>query len=94
MARRTMWISFFSLCVLFTCLGCASVSRVMDNYKACQGDRVCLEEMSKVKETSYVVAKASASGVPLPSVPEVIAVVVSNVLSFGYGVFHGGKKKG
>ena len=47
----------------------------------------------KVKESSYVVAKTASSNIPLPSVPEVIAVVVSNIVSFGYGVFHG-KKKG
>lgn len=93
MARRQMWCSFFALCLLFTCLGCAAVSRSIENYKACEGDSVCLAEMEKVKESSYVVAKTASSNIPLPSVAEIIAVVVSNALSFGYGVFHG-KKKG
>lgn len=94
MARRQMWCSFFAFCLLFICLGCAAVSRSIDNYKACQGDSVCLAEMNKVKESSYVVAKASSSNFPLPSVAEIIAVIVSNGLSFGYGVFHGKKKGG
>lgn len=93
MARRQMWCAFFSVCLLFTCLGCAAVSRSIDNYKACQGDQECLDQMTKVKESSYVVAKTASSNIPLPSVAEIIAVVVSNALSFGYGVFHG-KKKG
>jgi SNF family Na+-dependent transporter len=93
MTRRTMWISFFAVCFFFTCLGCAAVTRSISNYKACVGDQECMAEMSKVKESSYVVAKAASSNIPLPSVAEIIAVVVSNALSFGYGVFHG-KKKG
>lgn len=93
MRKKHFWVSFFGLCLLFVCLGCASVSRSIDNYKACAGDSVCMSEMQKVKESSYVVAKAASSNIPLPSVAEIIAVVVSNALSFGYGVFHG-KKKG
>ena len=93
MARRQLWCSFFALCLLFTFLGCAAVSRSIENYKACEGDQVCMDGMQKVKESSYAVAKAASSNIPLPSAAEVIAVVVSNALSFGYGVFHG-KKKG
>ena len=85
-------LPFLLLWVFFTCLGCASVSKALDNYKACQGDQVCMSEMTKVKDRAYVVAKASSSGFPLPSVAEIIAVAVSNVVSFGYGVFHGKKK--
>ena len=93
MTCRYFWCSFLGVCFLFTTLGCAAVSRSIDNYKACSGDQACLSEMTKVKESSYVVAKAASNNLPLPSVPEVIAVIVSNVVSFGYGVFHG-KKKG
>lgn len=93
MARRSMWSAFFGLLLLLTCLGCASVSRAIDDYKSCAGDSECMSEMTKVKESSYVVAKAASSTMPLPSLPEVIAVVVSNLFSFGYGVFHGGKVK-
>ena len=53
-----------------------------------------MQEMDKVKESTYVVTKAASSGFPVPSVPEIIAVLVSNLASFGYGVFHGKKQKG
>ena len=92
MYRRMFWCTFFGFCLLFTCLGCASVSRAIDNYKACKDDPVCVQQMEDVKEASYVVSKTASSNIPLPSVPEVIAVIVSNVVSFGYGVFHGKKK--
>lgn len=80
-------------CFCFTLLGCAAVSKAVDRYKACKGDPVCVQEMESVRQASYVVSK-SAAGPMLPSMSEVIAVLVSNVVSFGFGVFHGGKKKG
>lgn len=93
MARRSMWCGFFGLCFLFVFLGCAAVSKSIDNYSACKADEVCYSEMMKVKNASYVVTKGAGSNFPLPSTAEVVAVVVSNIVSFGYGVFHG-KKKG
>lgn len=93
MRRRFFWVPFFSLVILFTVIGCSSVYRALDNYKACAGDSECLSNMESVRENSYVVTKSAASGLPIPSMPEIIAIAVSNLLSFGYGVFHG-KKKG
>ena len=93
MRRRSWIVGFFGVCVLFTILGCTTVSRSIKNYEACKGDPSCMSEMEKVKESSYVIAKSASSNIPLPSVAEIIAVLVSNGLSFGYGVFHG-KRKG
>ena len=52
----------------------------------------CLKEMDKVRVSSYVVTKTATNSMPIPSVPEFIALVVSNVAAFVYGVFHGKKK--
>ena len=94
MVRKSFWIVYISLCLLFTGAGCAALNTAVENYKACKGDQVCMEEMKKAGEASYVVAKSASSSVPIPSVPEIIAVIVSNLVSFGYGVFHGKKKGG
>jgi len=81
------------LCLFFTVSGCLTVKGALENYEACKGDQVCMAEMSKVQEASYVVTKSVSNNSPIPSLPEVLAVFVSNLISFGYGVFYGGKVK-
>ena len=55
--------------------------------------------MSKVKEDAYVATKtvsqavASSASLSFPSVSEALAVLVSGLVSYVYGVRHG-KKKG
>ena len=82
----------FIVCFSLTLMGCVAVKKSLDNYQACKGDAVCLEEMNKARATAYTVTKA-ATGPLLPSTSEVLAMIVSNVVSFGFGVFHG-KKRG
>ena len=84
------WIMF--LCLFFTVSGCLTVKGALENYEACKGDQVCMEEMVKEKDTSYVVSKAAIAANPLPSVGEGIAVVLSNLVAFGFGVLKGRKK--
>ena len=84
------WIMF--LCLFFTVSGCLTVKGALENYEACKGDQVCMEEMTKVKESSYVVSKAAVAAYPLPSVGEGIALLVSNLVAFGFGVVKGRKK--
>ena len=93
MVKKSFWVAYLSLCFLFTCLGCAALSTAVDNYKACKGDQVCVAEMSKVKEATYEVTRSAGSNFPVPSVPEILAFVVSNIVSLCYGVFHGSKVK-
>jgi len=83
---------FFFLCLCFTVSGCLTVKGALDNYEACKGDAVCMEEMVKVKDTSYVVSKAAVSAYPLPSLGEGLALLVSNLVAFGFGVLKGRKK--
>jgi len=85
---------FFVLLLCFTFVGCASVKKALDNYEACKGDPVCMEDMTKVKGSSYVVTKSATELMPLPSVGEGIALLVSNLVAFGFGVLKGGRKKG
>lgn len=91
--RRFFLVQFLLVCVFLTCVGCAAVSRSIDNYKACQGDQECLDQMTNVKEVTYAVTKNTATSFPFPSVPETIALVISNVVSFGFGAFRGSKVK-
>ena len=91
--RRFFMTWFFVVCLCSTVLGCAAVHHAIDNYKACNGNQQCLDEMNKVKDTTAVVSKTAAAAFPLPSVPECIAFLVSNIAAFGYGAWHGGKIK-
>ncbi|QXP08356.1 MAG: hypothetical protein [Arizlama microvirus] len=84
------WFLFLVLC--FTLIGCHTVKKSLDNYEACKGDQVCMEEMTKVKESSYVISKSAVAAYPLPSVGEGIALLVSNLVAFGFGVLKGRKK--
>lgn len=82
-------VRWFSLALLgivaFT--GCVAT----DRYKACLGDKACYEEMEAARITSYNAVK-SASNVPgIPSFPEVLALLVSNLAAFGVGVLRGKK---
>ncbi|WNK14590.1 MAG: hypothetical protein [Microvirus sp.] len=83
---------FFVLLLCFTVTGCVVVKKSLDNYEACKGDPVCMEEMTKVKESSYVISKSAVAAYPLPSVGEGIALLVSNLVAFGFGVLKGRKK--
>lgn len=83
----------FVCCFACTLLGCVAVKRSLDNYQACQGDVECVEKMESARQASYIVTK-SAAGPLMPSTAEVVAVLVSNVVAFGVGVFHGRKKGG
>jgi len=73
-------------------MGCVAVKKSLDNYEACKGDPACVESMESARVASYTVTKAAA-GPMLPSGPEVVAMLVSNVVAFGVGVWKG-KKKG
>jgi len=84
------WVFF--LCCVFMVTGCLTVKGALDKYEACKGDQVCMAEMSKVKESSYIVSKAAVNAYPLPSVGEGIALVISNLVAFGFGVVKGRKK--
>ena len=83
---------FFVLLLCFTVVGCVAVKKSLDNYEACKGDPVCMEEMTKVKASSYVGTKSATELMPLPSVGEGIALLVSNLVAFGFGVLKGRKK--
>ena len=85
------WIFFLMFC--FTIIGCAATKQALDNYEACKGDQACVTEMEQVRASSYVVAKTATNSLPLPSLGEGIAIVVSNLIAFGFGVLKG-KKKG
>ena len=92
MVRRSLWVGFLSCCLLLTVAGCLTVSKAVQAYEECKGDVECLKEMDQVRVSSYVVTKSATNSMPIPSVPEFIALVVSNVVAFVYGVFHGKKK--
>ena len=85
------WIFFLMLC--FTIVGCAATKRALDNYEACKGDQECITEMGQVRASSYVVAKTATNSLPLPSLGEGIAIVISNLVAFGFGVLKGKKKR-
>lgn len=85
---------FFLVMFVITSLGCVAVTKSLDNYNACVGDPVCVSEMAKVKSTTHAVVETTASSLGAPTAPEFIAVVVSNLVSFGFGVLKGKKKKG
>lgn len=76
----------------FMIMGCVATKQAMDNYEACKGDLQCVQEMSRVKDTSYVITKSATEFMPLPSVGEGIALLVSNLVAFGFGVLKGRKK--
>lgn len=90
---------FFLLMFALTSLGCVAVKNAHEKYLACAGDLKCYEEMSKIKENAYVATKtvsqavASSASMSFPSIPEALAVLVSGLVSYVYGVRHG-KKKG
>jgi len=77
--------------LLLTFLGCVAVNKSIDNYKACKGDPVCLAEMEKVKEVTYDVVEPVVSA-NMPSMAQVIALTISNIVAFGFGVLKGRKK--
>lgn len=83
----------FVCCFALTLIGCVAVKKSMDNYEACKGDVPCMDEMVKAKSMTYAITK-SATGPLLPSASEIIAVLVSNIVAFGAGAVHGGRKKG
>ena len=83
---------FFFLVICFTVVGCAATKQALDNYEACKGDKVCIEQMENVRSASYTVAKSATNSIPLPSLAEGIAIAVSNLIAFGFGVLKGRKK--
>ena len=84
----------FVLCfLLLFCLGCATVSKSVDNFQACKDDPVCFAQMEQLKSSSHIIVESAVSSVPFPSVPEWIAIGISNVLAFAFGAMRG-KKKG
>ncbi|AXH78152.1 MAG: hypothetical protein [Microviridae sp.] len=91
--RRVVMVYWLLGALFLTCLGCAAVDRSIQDYKACKGDQQCLKDMTDVKDTSYIVAKGVTSSFPLPSIPEAIAIVVSNVAAFVFGATQGHKFK-
>lgn len=83
----------FALLVVLTFVGCLQVRRSVDNYQACKGDPVCWAEMNNVKEDTYNITKVATSAMPSVSIQEGIALLISNIVAFGFGVMKG-KKKG
>lgn len=83
----------FLLCSIFVIIGCASTKEALDRYEACKGDPVCISEMEKVKSVSFSVTKGAVTPFVPSSPAELIALGVSNLLSFAFGVWKG-KKKG
>lgn len=73
-------------------MGCAATKQALDNYEACKGDSVCIEQMEQVRTESYTVAKTATNYLPMPSLGEAIALGVSNLVAFGFGVLKGRKK--
>lgn len=80
------------LLIVFFIVGCSAVKKSVDNFEACKGDPVCMEQMTTVKDTSYVITKGAASAFPIPSLGESVALVVSNIVAFIFGVLKGRKK--
>lgn len=82
----------FIICFSLTLLGCVAVKKSIDNYEACRGDVACVQKMEDARQSTYTITK-SATGPFFPSASEIVAMLVSNAVAFGVGVFHG-KKKG
>lgn len=72
------------------CCGCVAT----DRYKACLADTACYAEMEAARASAYNVTKSAAGFPGVPSVPEVLALLVSNLAAFGVGVLKGRKVKG
>ena len=62
----------FLFCFSLTLLGCVAVKKSLENYEACKGDPVCVEQMATAKVQAYTVTKA-ATGPLLPSTSEDIS---------------------
>ena len=77
--------------LLLTFLGCVAVNKSIDNYKACKGDPVCMSEMEKVQQLTYNAVEPVAQS-SIPSIGEIIALAISNIAAFGFGVMQGRKK--
>lgn len=79
------------LLVLFVVVGCASVSRSVEDYNACMADPQCADSVNAVRDNTRTVVTATSSALPLPSIPEVVGLIASNVIAFAVGVRRGGK---
>lgn len=84
-----MRVYCLSMLLLFF-VGCAAV----DRYDSCKSDPVCLQKMEDAKAASYVVSTSAAKASGVPSGAELIGLLVSNIVAFGTGVWHGKRKAG
>lgn len=73
---------FVVCCLIVTFMGCISVKKALDNYEACAGDPVCIDEMQRVKDVTYIATETGVSMARLPSVPSVCAMLVSGCAGF------------
>ena len=80
--------AFLFSTVLWFVVGCAAVGR----YDNCKNDPVCVQKMNDARQASYIVSKSTAQATGMPSSAEVIALLVSNLVAFGTGVWHGKRK--
>lgn len=91
--RRYFLFFCLGMALFIGVVGCKSVQVALDNYEACQGNSICIAEMEAVRSASYTVTKSAVNSFPLPNVGETIAITVSNLLAFVFGMFRG-KRKG
>lgn len=78
--------------LLLTSIGCVTVSKSLEKYRACKDDPECYTMMLSAKEASYTVTEAAVSS-SIPSGAQSIALVVSNIVAFAVGVWKGKKKE-
>lgn len=85
---------WFFICLLCcTVWGCTAVKGTLNDYDRCASDLDCMAEIQTVKDSTYMTTKMATSSIPI-GVPDIIALVVSNIASFGVGVVKGRRKKG
>ena len=84
----------FVLLLLITSAGCITTKQAVDDYQRCMADAECSAQVNAVKSHSYVATETAITTSGIPRLADIIAVIVSSVVSFGFGVVKGRKLKG
>lgn len=82
----------FLIAVLIFLVGCKTTEVMLSDYEKCVADPMCHAEIDQIRENAHLVTEGAVN-TAFPSMGELAAITVSNIVAFFVGVMKGRKKK-
>lgn len=83
----------FLACLLLFVFGCKTTEQAIEDYRRCVNDPVCVQEVERSKNVSYSVIKTAGTGFTNNPIVDGLALLLSNALSLGVGIYKGRKMR-